>query len=123
MTNPRHLGTVLDWDRMTRWRYHTEKAAHSAFIGLVIFAVTSWSPVISMLLGAALYLVVGKLTVGRSHHPAPWLELLDWIADAIIGSAGAAIAVWAVYGLVLGLAALGAWVLLYITITYRFAIP
>jgi hypothetical protein len=117
------LTTVLPWERMTRWRYHVEKGAHSAFIGLVLYAVLPFDLLQAMVGGAVLYLVIGKLTVGRSHHPAPWLELLDWISDLIIGLAGAALAIWQLHGVVLGVVAVVVWLLLYALVTYRWAVP
>lgn len=119
----RSLTTVLPWERMTRWRYHLEKASHSALAGLALFALTPFDLVQATVGGAALYLIIGKLTVGRSHHPTPWLELLDWLADLIIGLAGATLAVWSAYGFQAGLIVVGVWTLLYSTFTYRFAIP
>lgn len=124
-TNTRRLDTVLKWERVTRWRYHVEKGAHSAFIGLALWCVLPFRHglVAAMLAGALVYLVVGKLTLGRTHHPAIGLEVLDWIADFIIGAAGAALAIWGVYGWTLGLAAVATWVLLYVVVAYRWAVP
>lgn len=120
--NQRALTTVLLWDRMTRWRYHVEKAAHSAFIGLVLFALVA--PLVwAMVGGAAVYLVVGKLTVGRAHHPSWWLEVLDWVSDLIIGLAGAAVVTYSVYGVGPGVGAVAVWCALYATISYRWAVP
>lgn len=121
----RRLSTVLPWARTTRGLYHFDKMAHSVLIGLALWCYLPFRHglVAAMIAGALGYLVVGKLTVGRNHHPAPWLEVLDWLSDLIIGLAGAAIAVGHQFGLELGLVAIGAWLLAYALVAYRWAVP